>query len=113
MRGYMSVWKDGHYQPPVLLRLNGDSEIYDPFISPDERYIIFASDKNLLISYRQGDGWSAGQKLGSQVNNGGENGSPYVSPDGKMLYYSTSTTDGIMMIPVHIPAASDKTWQSK
>jgi Tol biopolymer transport system component len=104
MRGYITKWKDGHYEDPVMLRLNGDEEIYDPFIAPDERYIIFASGKDLFISYRQGDGWTAGQKLGAQVNNGSENGSPYVSPDGKMLYYSSSATDGIMMIPVHIPS---------
>jgi Tol biopolymer transport system component len=104
MRGYMSIWKSDHYEAPVLLRLNGDSEIYDPFIAPDERYIIFASDKNLFISYRQGDGWSAGQNLGTRVNNGSDNGSPYVSPDGKLLYYSSSATDGIMMIPIHIPS---------
>jgi Tol biopolymer transport system component len=103
MRGYMSKCNNGQYEAPVLLRLNGDAEIYDPFIAPDERYIIFASNKDLFISYRQGDGWSAGQKLGTQVNNGKENGSPVVSPDGKMLYYSSSATDGILMIPIHIP----------
>jgi WD40-like Beta Propeller Repeat len=102
MRGYCSLYKEGQYEKPIMLRLNGDEEIFDPFISPDEHYIIFASTKKLFISYREGNDWSAGQALGPQVNGGGWNGGPYVSPDGKMLYYSSSLTDGLMMIPVHI-----------
>lgn len=102
MHGFYTKWAGDHYKKPELLALNGNEEIYDPYIDADERYIIFASDGNLFISYHTEQGWSAGQKLGPQVNNGGVNGSPYVSPDGKTLYYSSSLKDCIMMIPVDL-----------
>jgi hypothetical protein len=105
MGGYWAKWQGGHYQKPQRLILNGDNNIFDPFISPDERYLIFASNGKLFISYRHGEGWSQGQELGPEVNDGGDNGSPYVSPDGKTLYYSSSKTDGILMIPVHLPSS--------
>lgn len=105
MRGYYLKWQGDHYEKPQLLALNGDSEIYDPFIAPDESYIMFASNGDLYISYRNGDGWVQGEKLGPQVNNGNGNGDPFVSPDGKMLYYSQDKAPGILMIPVKIPAA--------
>ena len=106
MGGYYTKWLGDHYDKPKLLALNGSNDIFDPFIAPDESYIIFASNNNLYISYRQGNKWSPGQKLGPQVNNGNANYDPYVSPDGKMLYYSQDHAPGILMIPVNIPKAT-------
>jgi Tol biopolymer transport system component len=103
MRGYYVKYTGGHYAEPRILPLNGDKEIYDPFIAPDERYIIFVSEGNLYISYRQSDGWAQGMKLSVLVNNGNSNSDPYVSPDGKMLYYNQDKTQGILMIPIQIP----------
>jgi Tol biopolymer transport system component len=102
MGGYYVKWLGDHYDKPKLLTLNGDSDVYDPFIAPDESYIIFASNKDLYISYRRGDEWSPGQNLGPRVNNGNANGGPSVSPDGKMLYYSQDHAPGILMVPVNI-----------
>ncbi|MHA4809516.1 hypothetical protein ACX0G9_15490 [Flavitalea flava] len=107
MKAYYTKWLGDRYDQPAILSLNGDKEIYDPYISPDETYILFVSDSKLFISYRHNDEWAAGQPLGAQVNNGGQNGGPYVSPDGKMLYYSSSSADGILMIPVNIPKTNN------
>ena len=103
MRGYYVKWLGDHYDKPKILALNGDTEIFDPFIAPDERYIIFVSNGDLYISYRKGDDWSQGQKLGANVNNGKGNFDPYISPDGKTLYYSQDKAPGILMIPVNLP----------
>jgi Tol biopolymer transport system component len=105
MGGYYTKLLGDHYDKPKLLSLNGNNEIYDPFIAPDERYIIFVSNGDLYISYRQGNNWTQGKKLGPEVNNGKGNSDPYISPDGKMLYYSQDKAPGILMIPVNIPTA--------
>lgn len=103
MGAYAARLVDGHYQKPELLALNGSQEIYDPFIAPNESYILFVSGGELYISYRTGGNWSQGEKLGPEVNNGKGNSDPYVSPDGKMLFYSQDKAPGILMIPVNIP----------
>jgi Tol biopolymer transport system component len=105
MQGYSAKWLGDHYDKPKLLKLNGDKDVFDPFIAPDESYIIFASNNSLYISYRKGDGWEQGQKLSTIVNSG-SNGSPIVSPDGKTLYYSQDHAPGILMVPVNIPKHS-------
>ncbi len=105
MGSYYVKWLGDHYDQPKLLALNGDADIFDPFIAPDEHYIIFVSNGDLYISYRQGDGCSQGKKLGPNVNNGKGNFDPYISPDGKTLYYSQDKAPGILMIPVNIPPA--------
>lgn len=102
MRGYYVKYMGDHYEKPEILALNGTNEIYDPFIAPDESFIIFVSNGDLYISYRESRGWSQGTKLAAVVNNGNGNSDPYVSPDGKMLYYNQDKTPGILMIPVHI-----------
>jgi WD40-like Beta Propeller Repeat len=64
-----------------------------------------AATKILYTSYHHNDEWSAGQKLISTVNNGIYSGGPYVSPDGKMLYYSQEHAPRILMIPlIRMPA---------
>jgi len=102
MGAYYVKWLGDHYDTPKLLALNGDNDVYDPFIAPDESYIIFSSDHCLYISYHKENGWTTGEKLSEQVNNGKSNNSPYVSPDGKMLYYSQEDAPGILMVPVNI-----------
>jgi Tol biopolymer transport system component len=106
-KSYYAKWLGDHYDIPKVLSLNGSNGVKDPFISPDERYLIFASGNDLYISYRNGNSWSSGQKLGPEVNNGDGCSGPYVSPDGKALYYSQNHAPGIMMIPVHIAQDTD------
>jgi Tol biopolymer transport system component len=96
MASYSAKWVGDHYEKPKLLALNGTEDTQDPFIAPDESYIVFASGNDLYISYRQGDGWTAGQKLAAAVNNGDSISSPAVSPDGKTLYYSSARLEGLI-----------------
>jgi Tol biopolymer transport system component len=95
MSGYCAKWLGDHFDKPKLLALRGNDEVQDPFTAPDESYILFESGADLYIVYKNGDGWSPAQNLGKQVNNGDYNSSPCVSPDGKMLYYSTARIKGL------------------
>jgi len=97
-KSYYVKWLGDHYGEPQALFLNGEEEISDPYIAPDEGYIIFVSGNDLYISFRKGDGrgtgkgdgWGTGQKLGPQVNDGSPIYDPTVSPDGKMLYFTST-----------------------
>ncbi|PSL45409.1 WD40 repeat protein [Chitinophaga niastensis] len=134
MTSYCAEWQKDHYGKPNMISFSGLHETQDPFIAPDEHYLILLSGNDLYISFHQDKDWSAPQKLGAEVNNGDSNSSPYVSPDGKTLYYSSSRIKGfykrdaqnhavnydelikeneslfnsqsnILMIPIHLPAA--------
>ena len=132
MNSYCSEWLGDHYGKAQLVKFEGLTESQDPFIAPDESYVVFLSGNDLYIAYRVAGGWSSPEKLSAAVNNGDGNSSPYVSPDGKTLYYSSNRIQGfykrdpqhhavnydelvkeneslfnsqgnILMIPVHIP----------
>ena len=95
-----NVWRsqlvNGAYQAaeplPSAINQAGAS---NPYIDPDERYIIFSSGRpgglgagDLYISYRDGDTWSEPISLGPRVNSAATEFCPMVSPDGRYLFFS-------------------------
>jgi Tol biopolymer transport system component len=106
MQSFYNQWLGDHYGPAKQVIIPGAREIQDPYIAPDESYLIYKNGRQLDISFRQGKDWSAPQNLGPQVNSM-EAGDPYVSPDGKTFYLSADNGD-IMMIPIHLDRAHIK-----
>jgi len=94
---YVARWVDGAYLPAESLGapVNTSSTEADPYISPDESFLLFISTKaggqgsgDLYISYRSGDGWSEPENLGATVNGDDFDYTPFVSADGETLYFS-------------------------
>jgi Tol biopolymer transport system component len=96
---FRARYVNGKYLAPELL---GDGintkylEIY-PFIAPDESYLLFCStrpsmeekDRRIFISFRMKDGkWSEPINLNKEINFDYQSAFPYVSPDGKYLFFT-------------------------
>ena len=70
----------------------------DPFIAPDESYLIVCQKKDegfgeydLYAAFRKPDEtWSVPVNLGEGVNSRGYEFRPYVTPDGKYLFFTSS-----------------------
>ena len=81
--------------------VNTGSNELDPFIAPDESYIIFLGNYtdsrgswDLYISYKDRDGkWTEPINMGNDINTGGWESRPYVTPDGKYLFFSRGDED--------------------
>ena len=99
---YISEYKDGRYQQPVNLgsRLNTKYHEWDTYISPDENYMIYCSTMpeglgrdDLYVTYKQSDGtWSSPVHMGNKINSKESENRPYVSPDGRYLFYVSTIT---------------------
>ena len=97
---FMSEYKDGKYGGAIKVEAPISTEYWenDPYIAPDESYLIFQTDRpgtfgegDLFISYRLKNGkWSEPRNMGKGVNTkeSGE-GCPMVSPDGKYMFFSS------------------------
>ncbi len=96
---YRSRFVDGHYAMPENLgpAVNTKYLEHDPFISPDESFLLFTSvDRpegfgtgDLYISTRKKDGtWSEAENLGKAFNTSGYDFCPIVSPDGKYFFFT-------------------------
>ena len=94
---YISKFVDGVYTEPVKLgsSINTEFDEVDPFIAPDESYIIFGTSRptgdGLYISFRTEDGsWTIAKYMGDKINISPDANCPSVSPDGKYLFFTSS-----------------------
>lgn len=72
--------------------LNTDKDNLDFYIARDESFMIIATASGLAISYKKSDGeWTSPRNLGKEINFGLGSWGPYVTADGKYLFYSTGT----------------------
>ena len=100
---YKSHYKDGKYSEAINLgeNFNTDEDEWDPFIAPDESYLIFCSTKaggygydDFYISFRNPDlSWTRPVHMGEKINSEGSDNRPYVTPDGNYFFF-TSTKRG-------------------
>lgn len=97
---YVSKWNGSKYLDPISLpaNINTDQLEGDPFVAPDESYLIFAGfgrDQNLgksdlYISFNENGSWTDPVWLGEQINSIGYDGSPFVTFDGNYLIFTSS-----------------------
>lgn len=77
--------------------INTTESDQDPFIAPDESYLIVCLDKedgygkyDLYISFRKEDGsWTVPVNMGKKVNSAKYEFRPYVTPDGKYMFFTS------------------------
>ncbi len=97
---YFSRYSNGSYTQPENLGEPINSLFYEfnAFIAPDESYIIFSSwgreddfgKGDLYISYNNGmNNWTKPKNLGNEINSDALDYCPFVSPDGKYLFFSS------------------------
>jgi hypothetical protein len=91
---------DGFANPELLsATINADSGASNLFVDPDERYVVFGAVRpegrggvDLYVSWRRGETWTTPQNLGDQVNTPGTEFCPFVSRDGRYLYFTRAVT---------------------
>lgn len=95
---FVSTWNGKSYSSPVPLDTTVNSATYEfnAFVSPDEDYIIFTSygrkddmgRGDLYISVKQNGKWQPSVHL-KELNSSALDYCPYVSPDGKTLFFTS------------------------
>jgi hypothetical protein len=96
---YRSEFVNGQYGKPENLgdAINTEYLEHDPFIAPDESYLLFTcvdrpggfGTGDLYISIRRKDGsWTKSKNLGKGFNTSGYDFCPIVSPDGKYFFFT-------------------------
>jgi len=94
---YRAQLIDGKYSQVEKLPdiINTPGTDADPYIAPDERFLIFCSDRpggfgegDLYISLNRGGVWTEPRNLGASINTGEFEYTPLLSPDGKYLFFS-------------------------
>ena len=98
---YVSRFVGGRYTTPENLgpAVNSDAGDFHPYIAPDESFLLFDSQReeggfganDLYISRRADDGsWLQAENLGPAVNTAAGDLRPFVTADGKYLFFASS-----------------------
>lgn len=80
--------------------INTEYNEHDPFIAPDESYLIFTSTRpggygkaDLYITFRKKDGtWDEPINMGEKINSPEYDFCPILSPDGKYFFYTSKAS---------------------
>ena len=97
---YMSRFVNGSYSTPMNLgdMINTEHDEMDPFIAPDESYLIFLRRSDggfggvdLYISFRGKEGvWTRSKNMGGGINSEAAEFCPTVTPDGKYIFFTSN-----------------------
>lgn len=97
---YMCRYSGGAYQKAENLgeAVNSENDEFHCFISPDEEYLIFdarrpdgTGENDLYVSFKSESGtWSKAINLGKNINSKSSDSRPYVSPDGRYIFFSSN-----------------------
>ncbi|MBA4053092.1 MAG: hypothetical protein C0490_00105 [Marivirga sp.] len=95
---FMSEFKNGKFSTPTNMGsiVNSSSGEHDPFIAPDESFLVFNSDKpggygeaDLYISRKKDGVWQKPVNMGNTINTAAYEYCSNMSPDGKFFFYSS------------------------
>lgn len=84
-------FSNGQYSPRAQLSDNVKGT--HPYIAPDESYILFCrraegrQDPDICVSFKNQESWSEPLSLNNQINTNGLESNPFVTPDGKFLFF--------------------------
>ncbi len=101
---YISEKNGGEWSNPVNLGPNVNSSSWDsqPSLSADGRTLYFISNRgggvgrrDIWVSYKSDDNdWKKPVNMGRSINTAGDEVSPFIHPNNKVLYYSTNGLPG-------------------
>ena len=107
---YYSRFENGQYMLPINIGEPVNSNLYEfnAFVAPDESYLIFSSigrdddlgEGDLYISHRNQDTtWTKPRNMGKPINSEKLDYCPFVSPDGKFLFFTSQRIDPALKVP--------------
>lgn len=99
---FLSKPNDGEYKTVEQLGKSINTEYleFDAFVSPDESYMIFCSNRpggvggeDMYISFKDSNGdWIKAVNMGNDINTAGDDWTPFVTLDGEYLFFSSNVS---------------------
>jgi outer membrane protein OmpA-like peptidoglycan-associated protein len=86
------------------------------YVTPDERVMILAfqtvkDEEDLFISFNQNGQWTTPRNLGKTLNTPSPETAPYLSPDGQLLFFSSSGRGGMGQADVFVSRRLDDRYE--
>lgn len=107
-------------QPLFIDEFYNKAPYHDYFMSTNEQYLLMSIEnkdghgmQDLFVSFKKADHtWSKPKNLGSLINTGASEFSPYLAADNKTLYFASEGHQGLGEADVFYTKRLDDTWQN-
>ncbi|MFW5759956.1 MAG: OmpA family protein, partial [Cyclobacteriaceae bacterium] len=107
-------------QPLYIDDFFNKAPYHDYFMSANEQYLLMSIEnkegfglQDLFVSFKKPDHtWSKPKNLGSLINTGGSEFSPYLAADNKTLYFASEGHQGLGEADIYYTKRLDDTWQN-
>jgi outer membrane protein OmpA-like peptidoglycan-associated protein len=116
------IWSDFESTGPEVLN---ESPYLESFFSADGTVILYtaktknniayrkeADERDIYISVKQNNHWSSPANLGSIINSSGDEFSPFLSADGRTLYFGTNGRGGSGDVDIFMSRRMGDGWTS-
>ncbi|MFW5760663.1 MAG: OmpA family protein [Cyclobacteriaceae bacterium] len=109
------------YPEPVIIKNDYNlSNKANFFLANNQKVIIMAiqrddsrGNRDLYVSFKQDDGtWSEPKNMGKDINSSAEEAAPFLSADGKTLFFSSRGFNGFGGYDIFISKRLDDTWRN-
>jgi 2-keto-myo-inositol isomerase len=99
---FCARWEHDHFaSPQPVAALNTEHQEWDPFLAPDESYMVFKSDRpgglggmdGYIAFRRAGGGWGPPRLIPPPISTPGGDDVGDISPDGRFLFFSRREGD--------------------
>jgi Tol biopolymer transport system component len=95
---YVAKFVNGHYEAPENLGdlINTSANEYEPYISPDESFLIFMGTPNSIqntdfyISFHKNGHWTQAKKIPEPINSSATEWGGKMTRDGKYFFFGSS-----------------------
>lgn len=112
------VW--GTPQPITIEKYSNRAKKYYAHLAPDNRTLLLGLERedsrgglDLYVSFRRDTSlvWTEPLHLGDRINTPMYEGSPFLAPDGKTLYFSSEGHPGLGAADIFVSRRLDDSWQ--
>ncbi|MFT4833834.1 MAG: OOP family OmpA-OmpF porin [Marinoscillum sp.] len=104
----VEILNDYNYAPKVDYFLTSSGEAMIMSSERDDSY----GGRDLYVTFKDGVGWKEPKNLGKDINTASDDFSPFLSSDGKILYFSSSGYRGYGGSDIYVSIRLDDTWES-
>lgn len=112
-----SKWSDPEFI--AIPGMNHKSDFFGYYVNPEETVMFISMNssdaigkEDIYISTKTGNTWSTPKNLGKNVNSAGFEISPYLSNDGKRLYFSSDGRNGQGSADIYYCERTGDDWMS-
>ncbi len=93
------------------------SQNADFFMVPGGEAMVLSAERDdsyglrdLYVTFKRGEGWSAPLNLGNEINTVGDEESPFLAEDGRTMYFSTNGQSGYGGKDIYVSQRLDDSW---